>query len=277
MSIDDDEWLRGALRDLVADERPSALMRERVERGLGDAPAKRRSPPTPALAAAVLVAAAVAAFLLLPRLDRRTPVAVDGDGRPAASGRPAPAFSTAGVVPKGPPAPIGDGQVQGAPPSSTRTSPAPTRPTPPTVVSTVSPPQATLVTPPPTGVSTTTSPSTAPPPTTPAPTTSTTPPTTPPPPPTTYPETTGGAANTWTNYVTAGGTNGPGIPSNLTIQIACKVTGFKVTDGNTWWYRIASSPWNNRYYVSADAFYNNGQTTGSLRGTPFVDPVIPSC
>ena len=27
----------------------------------------------------------------------------------------------------------------------------------------------------------------------------------------------------------------------------------------------------------ADAFYNNGQTSGSLRGTPFVDPAVPDC
>ena len=56
-----------------------------------------------------------------------------------------------------------------------------------------------------------------------------------------------------------------------------KVTGFRVPDGNTWWYQIASSPWNNAYYASADAFYNNGATSGSLIGTPFVDPSIPDC
>jgi hypothetical protein len=79
------------------------------------------------------------------------------------------------------------------------------------------------------------------------------------------------------NYATAGGTQGPSIPGNAAVQISCRVEGFKVADGNTWWYRIASGPWNNAYYVSADAFYNNGQTSGSLHGTPFVDPVIPLC
>jgi hypothetical protein len=53
--------------------------------------------------------------------------------------------------------------------------------------------------------------------------------------------------------------------------------GFRVADGNTWWYRIASGPWNGAFYVSADAFYNNGQTSGSLIGTPFVDPAVPDC
>jgi len=90
-------------------------------------------------------------------------------------------------------------------------------------------------------------------------------------------ETTGGVTHTWTNYTNAGGTEGPAIQARQTVQIACKVNGFRVADGNTAWYRIASSPWNGKYYVSADAFYNNGQTSGSLRGTPFFDPAVPNC
>jgi hypothetical protein len=96
-------------------------------------------------------------------------------------------------------------------------------------------------------------------------------------PPATRAETTGGPTNTWTNYTNAGGSQGPTIPSNATVQIACKLQGFRVADGNTWWYRIASAPWNGAYYASADAFYNNGQTSGSLHGTPFVDPAVPDC
>jgi hypothetical protein len=95
--------------------------------------------------------------------------------------------------------------------------------------------------------------------------------------PQTYGETVGGVTNTWTNYSNAGGTEGPQIAKGTTVQIACKVTGFKVADGNTWWYRIASSPWNGTYYASADAFYNNGATSGSLSGTPFVDNNVPNC
>jgi surface antigen len=122
-----------------------------------------------------------------------------------------------------------------------------------------------------------TPPPAAPPPPVVTPTPAPTPNPTPAPSPTTYSETTGGVANTWTNYTNAGGTHGPSIPSNATVQIACKLTGFRVADGNTWWYRIASSPWNGSYYVSADAFYNNGQTSGSLQGTPFVDPNVRDC
>jgi Protein of unknown function (DUF2690) len=94
---------------------------------------------------------------------------------------------------------------------------------------------------------------------------------------TTYAETTGSTANTWTNYTNAGGTQGPTIGTNATVRIACKLHGFQVPDGNTWWYRVASSPWNGTYYVSADAFYNDGQTSGSLVGTPYVDTNVPDC
>lgn len=100
---------------------------------------------------------------------------------------------------------------------------------------------------------------------------------TPPPPPATYSETAGSVAHTWTNHTNAGGTEGPTIAKYQTVQIACKLPGFRVADGNTWWYRIAQSPWNNAYYVSADAFYNNGATSGSLSGTPFVDPQVRDC
>ena len=90
-------------------------------------------------------------------------------------------------------------------------------------------------------------------------------------------EPTGGVTNTWTDYSDAGGTQGPSIPSNDTVQVTCRVTGFAVADGNTWWYEIASSPWSNTYYASADAFYNNGATSGSLVGAPLVDTNVPVC
>ena len=90
-------------------------------------------------------------------------------------------------------------------------------------------------------------------------------------------ETAGGQAHTWTDYASAGGSQGPSVASGQTIQVSCRVQGFTVSDGNSWWYRIASAPWSNAYYVTADAFYNNGQTSGSLAGTPFVDQAVPLC
>lgn len=90
-------------------------------------------------------------------------------------------------------------------------------------------------------------------------------------------ETVGGVASTWTNYHKASGKAGPKIKAYETVQVACRVKGFKVADGNVWWYRVASRPWSGAYYVSADAFYNNGKTHGPLKGTPFFDPKVPIC
>lgn len=88
----------------------------------------------------------------------------------------------------------------------------------------------------------------------------------------------GVVTNTWTNYNNAGGAAGPQIPRYSTVQIACRLQGFAVANGNTWWYRIASPPWNGQYYASADAFYNTpGMTSGSLKGTPWVDERVPLC
>ena len=95
----------------------------------------------------------------------------------------------------------------------------------------------------------------------------------------TYAETVGGDTNTWTNYLNAGGTQGPTIQAHVTVQISCRLMGLSVdvAPGDPWWYRIASAPWSDMYYASADAFYNNGQTTGTLLGTPLVDPNVPGC
>jgi surface antigen len=93
----------------------------------------------------------------------------------------------------------------------------------------------------------------------------------------TYPETTGGVVKTWTNYLNAGGTEGEAIPAEHTVQVYCRISGFRVEDGDTWWYRIASSPWSGSFYASADPFYNDGATSGGLVGTPPVDPTVPEC
>ncbi len=84
-------------------------------------------------------------------------------------------------------------------------------------------------------------------------------------------------APTFTNYTNAGGTIGQRVAAYQSVKVTCRLTGFKVADGNTWWYKVASSPWNNTFYASADDFYNNGQTSGSLAGTPYYDPNVPLC
>ena len=96
-------------------------------------------------------------------------------------------------------------------------------------------------------------------------------------PPVVFPETAGGITATWSDYREAGGTAGPRIPAGRTVTVSCRLRGFRVADGNPWWYRIASPPWGDMYYASADGFYNDGHTTGTLSGTPYVDPAVPLC
>jgi hypothetical protein len=63
-----------------------------------------------------------------------------------------------------------------------------------------------------------------------------------------------------------------------TVQASCWVSGLAVSpDGNTYYYKLVSSPWNGAYYSSADPFYNNGATSGSLSNTPKVDSTVPEC
>jgi len=89
---------------------------------------------------------------------------------------------------------------------------------------------------------------------------------------TTYAETTGGQTHSWSNYTNAGGTAGPVYPGQTALAIDCvEQNGFRVADGNTNWYHITGSG----VSASADAFYNNGSTSGSLSGTPYVDPLCP--
>jgi hypothetical protein len=104
------------------------------------------------------------------------------------------------------------------------------------------------------------------------------PPAPPPPPAATYSETAGPAGSgTFTNYINAGGTLGQRVGAYQTIQVSCRLTGWTAPDGDNWWYRVDSSPWSNTFYAPADNFYNNGQTSGSLSGTPFVDTKVPLC
>ena len=87
-------------------------------------------------------------------------------------------------------------------------------------------------------------------------------------------ETTGGAANTWTNYTNAGGNEGHTIGGNATGQIACRVAGFRVADGNTWWYQIASVP-GTTPSTFGRRLLQQRRDVGRL-GTPFVDPAVPT-
>jgi Divergent InlB B-repeat domain len=98
-----------------------------------------------------------------------------------------------------------------------------------------------------------------------------------------YSESAGSETQTWTDYENGSGTEGPDISQYETVGVTCKVVGLVVDQspsdpaGDPWWYEIASAPWNDEYFASADAFYNNGASSGSLVGTPLYDPNVPTC
>lgn len=94
---------------------------------------------------------------------------------------------------------------------------------------------------------------------------------------TTYTETTGTPARTWSDYMIAGGEAGPPLGPRQSIQVSCRVRGYIVPDGDPWWYRIESPPWNGDFYATSDAFYNNGQTSGPVDNGVIVDEQVPEC
>lgn len=87
----------------------------------------------------------------------------------------------------------------------------------------------------------------------------------------------GGLAHTWSNPKLAEGRAGKELVAGESVLITCRLKGFKVQDGNVWWYRIGSAPWSDHFYATADAFYNNGHRSGSLIGSKFVDLKVPLC
>jgi hypothetical protein len=90
-------------------------------------------------------------------------------------------------------------------------------------------------------------------------------------------EITGGPARTWSNYQNAGGTPGRSLTNHQRLYVTCRLRGFQAGGTNVWWYRLGEPPWSNRFYATADAFYNNGHGTGPLKGTPKVDARVPLC
>ncbi|HEX4669259.1 MAG TPA: hypothetical protein VH275_04710 [Solirubrobacterales bacterium] len=82
--------------------------------------------------------------------------------------------------------------------------------------------------------------------------------------------------NTFTNYHNASGM-GPAIAAGQWVQVSCKVYDPTIASVNPdgYWYRIASSPWNNSYYSPANTFMN-----GDPYGGPYThntDFAVPNC
>lgn len=100
----------------------------------------------------------------------------------------------------------------------------------------------------------------------------------PPPPPQTWSEqeTPNHPVNTFTDYHNASGM-GPQIAAGQWVEVSCKVYDPTIQSVNPdgYWYRIASSPWNNAYYSPANTFMN-----GDPYGGPYThntDFNVPNC
>lgn len=118
--------------------------------------------------------------------------------------------------------------------------------------------------------------STSPPPPAPAPAPTTPPP--PPPPARTWSEQQGShGANTFTNPYNASGM-GTKIGAYAWVAVSCKVYAPQIDSANPdgYWYRIASSPWNNNYYAVANTFWN-GDVPGQTPYTHNTDFNVPNC
>jgi hypothetical protein len=92
----------------------------------------------------------------------------------------------------------------------------------------------------------------------------------------TWTETTGTPAHTWADPVQLTGAGTP-LGPRQSVQVLCRVRGYVVQDGDPWWYRLASTPWNGNYYATSDAFYNNGATSGPVDNGVVVDEQVPVC
>ncbi len=84
-------------------------------------------------------------------------------------------------------------------------------------------------------------------------------------------------ANTFTDYHNASGI-GPRLGANQSVTVSCKVHDPYIASVNPdgYWYRIATSPWNDQYYAAANTFWN-GDVPGHLPYTHNTDWGIPDC
>jgi len=93
----------------------------------------------------------------------------------------------------------------------------------------------------------------------------------------TWTETAYTASKTFADFVSAGGPFGASLSARQAVQVSCRVKGFKVADGDRWWYRLASSPWNGQYYATTDNFWNTPRPIGNpINGIAF-DKRVPVC
>lgn len=68
---------------------------------------------------------------------------------------------------------------------------------------------------------------------------------------------------------------GPRIDNHATVEVSCKIAAPSAGSVGTYWYRIASQPWNNQYYAPANSFLNGDPVGGPY--THDVDENVPNC
>jgi hypothetical protein len=93
--------------------------------------------------------------------------------------------------------------------------------------------------------------------------------------PTTFTETPVGKFLSYSDYqVQSVEQEGPEVEGP--VQVSCVVAGHRTGGPLIWWYRIASSPFENKYYAPAGSFFNGGADTTGEHNPP-VDPAVPPC
>jgi hypothetical protein len=93
----------------------------------------------------------------------------------------------------------------------------------------------------------------------------------------TWTEYTFSQSKTFADFVNAGDPLGPSLTPEEAVKVSCRVKGFAVNDGDRWWYRLAQSPWDGRFYATTDVFYNTPTPKGNPRNGIWFDKRVPVC
>jgi hypothetical protein len=93
----------------------------------------------------------------------------------------------------------------------------------------------------------------------------------------TWKETAFTQSRTFGDFVNAGYPLGPTLNPGQAVQVSCRVRGFVVKDGDPWWYRLASPPWDGLYYATSDVFYNTPDASGNPINGVVVDTRVRVC
>lgn len=93
----------------------------------------------------------------------------------------------------------------------------------------------------------------------------------------TWTETAFTQSKTFADFVNAGYPLGAMLNPGQAVQVSCRVRGFVVNDGDPWWYRLTSPPWDGHYYATSDVFYNTPDASGNPINGVVVDTRVRVC